>query len=151
MTKQKGICEECKVEYEYDYNKQYPRKYCMVCSAKKKQEWEAMQEDVPQDPKPDQFGSPAGTEYVDPKPEVVRPGEKSETPVRDRAERIGLLPEKPKRGPVQRGAFDKDPVGLAVDIFCAMISDIKDTEGYSSSDVMARAIVLVKQAQKELS
>ncbi len=40
MTKQKGICEECKVEYEYEYNPKFPRKYCPDCSAKKKQEYE---------------------------------------------------------------------------------------------------------------
>lgn len=40
MTKQKGICEECKNEYEYDYNPKYPRKYCHECSAKKKASFE---------------------------------------------------------------------------------------------------------------
>ena len=48
MTKQKGICEECKQEYEYEYNSKYPRKYCPECSAKKKAEYEGRQEpDVP--------------------------------------------------------------------------------------------------------
>ena len=40
MSKQKGICEECKAEYEYEYNPKYPRKYCPECSAKKKQAYE---------------------------------------------------------------------------------------------------------------
>ena len=41
--KQKGICEECKVEYEYEYNPKYPRKYCPACSAAKKKAYEDMQ------------------------------------------------------------------------------------------------------------
>ena len=40
MTKQKGICEKCKEEYEYDYNPRYPRKYCHECSVKNKAEFE---------------------------------------------------------------------------------------------------------------
>ena len=36
---QKGICEECKKEYEYEYNPKFPRKYCHECSAKKKAEF----------------------------------------------------------------------------------------------------------------
>lgn len=43
MLKQKGICEECKKEYEYEYNPKYPRKYCSECSAKKKAEYENKQ------------------------------------------------------------------------------------------------------------
>jgi len=46
MVKQKGICEECKSEYEYEYNPKYPRKYCPVCSAKKKAEYEMAQTDA---------------------------------------------------------------------------------------------------------
>jgi len=38
--KQKGICEECKKEYEYEYNPKYPRKYCPECSAAKKAAYE---------------------------------------------------------------------------------------------------------------
>ena len=38
--KQKGICEECGIEYEYEYNPKYPRKYCPECSAAKKQAYE---------------------------------------------------------------------------------------------------------------
>lgn len=41
--KQKGICEECGKEYEYEYNPKYPRKYCLECSAKKKQAYEDAQ------------------------------------------------------------------------------------------------------------
>ena len=37
MTKQKGICEECKKEFEYDYNPKYPRKYCHPCGTAKQQ------------------------------------------------------------------------------------------------------------------
>ena len=127
MTRQKGICEECKVEYEYEYNPKFPRKYCPECSAKKKQEWEAMQEDVPQAPKPATPG-----EF-----EVVRPGEpKVNTYVVD-------MP-KPK-------VFPKDPVGLAVDIFCALINNPLYDKGVPTGDVMDLATDLVKRAQKELS
>ena len=38
--KQKGICEECKKEYEYEYKKDYPRKYCHKCSAEKRKEFD---------------------------------------------------------------------------------------------------------------
>ena len=37
---QKGICQECKDEYDYEYNPKFPRKYCPECSAKKKAEYE---------------------------------------------------------------------------------------------------------------
>ena len=40
--KQKGICEECKKEYEYDYNPKFPRKYCHDCSAQKKADYEGL-------------------------------------------------------------------------------------------------------------
>ena len=40
---QKGICEECKKEYDYEYNPKYPRKYCPECSAKKKAQYENKQ------------------------------------------------------------------------------------------------------------
>ncbi len=38
---QKGICEECQGEYEYEYNPKFPRKYCYACSAQKKASYEA--------------------------------------------------------------------------------------------------------------
>ncbi len=47
MVKQKGICEECKAEYEYEYNAKYPRKYCPKCSAEKKQAFENRSEEFP--------------------------------------------------------------------------------------------------------
>ena len=54
-----SVCAECGKEFDYILRPGYPRKYCPVCSAKKKQEYEDMQ-----------------------KPEVVRPGEaKKEAPV----------------------------------------------------------------------
>ena len=42
MEKQKGICQECNKEYEYEYNPKYPRKYCPACSDKKQKEWHNM-------------------------------------------------------------------------------------------------------------
>ena len=41
MTIQKGICTECSKEYEYEYNPQFPRKYCHECSAAKKASYSA--------------------------------------------------------------------------------------------------------------
>ena len=41
MTIQKGICAECNKEYEYEYNPQFPRKYCFECSAAKKASYSA--------------------------------------------------------------------------------------------------------------
>ncbi len=41
MTIQKGICAECSKEYEYEYNPQFPRKYCHECSAAKKASYSA--------------------------------------------------------------------------------------------------------------
>lgn len=43
MTMQKGICEECEKEYEYEYNPNFPRKYCPECSAIKKAQYENKQ------------------------------------------------------------------------------------------------------------
>ncbi len=156
MTKQKGICAECEVEYEYDYNKQYPRKYCMVCSAKKKQEWNDNVDKTPEvgdkihahgmamgkpevfeaeDPKPEVF------EAEDPKPEVVRLGLTTieEIQAKSKAERFTHNPK--------RGQFDKDPVGLAVDIFCVLRAQTDEEVEVT----MSTATDLVKQAQKELS
>ena len=40
MTEQKTInCAECNVEFTFEENPKYPRKYCLNCSAKKKKEW----------------------------------------------------------------------------------------------------------------
>ena len=33
-------CENCNVEFTFEENPKYPRKYCLNCSAKKKQEWD---------------------------------------------------------------------------------------------------------------
>ena len=116
MTKQKGICQnpDCDLpkgkEYEYDYNPKYPRKYCPECSAKKKQEYE------------DNTAKP-----LDSQPEVVRPGEVTESE--------GM---KQQRGLPKLGQFDKDPVGLVVELMCAGRHTVEE------------AIRDVKQAMKEL-
>ena len=148
MTKQKGICEECKVEYEYDYNPKFPRKYCPECSAKKKQEYldknpvnEGWERPVDKD-----SGQPIN-DFGDTKPEVVRLGLTTieEIQAKSKAERFTHNPK--------RGQFDKDPVGLAVDIFCAILIDKKDARGECATDkvLMSHCTELVKQAMKELS
>ncbi len=39
MTEKKIDCAECKVEFTFEENPKYPRKYCLNCSAKKKAEF----------------------------------------------------------------------------------------------------------------
>ena len=39
MTEKTINCAECNVEFTFEENPKYPRKYCLNCSAKKKQEW----------------------------------------------------------------------------------------------------------------
>ena len=89
--KQKGICEECKKEYEYEYNSKYPRKYCPECSAKKKAEFAAKQ--TPEDMQnPETFP-------------VEKPGQPIETP-----KPIGKTNS-------QTAMY----VSYAKDIFCALV------------------------------
>ena len=40
MTEKTINCENCSVEFTFEENPKYPRKYCLNCSAKKKQEWD---------------------------------------------------------------------------------------------------------------
>jgi hypothetical protein len=40
MQKKTMKCFECKKEFEFNYNPQYPRKYCSSCSTKRKKKWE---------------------------------------------------------------------------------------------------------------
>ena len=39
MTTKKNNCAECNVEFTFEENPKYPRKYCLNCSAKKKAAW----------------------------------------------------------------------------------------------------------------
>lgn len=39
MTEKTIKCAECNVEFTYEENPKYPRKYCLNCSAKKKKEY----------------------------------------------------------------------------------------------------------------
>ena len=124
MTKQKGICVECKNEYEYDYNPKYPRKYCPSCSALKKAAYEA-QDDM-SDPK----------SYP-----VVKPGQTKP------CEELHIDPNhKPKNN---GNTIDRNVlVSYAKDIFCEIYD--KDSHNSYRSD-MESAINLVKQAIKEFS
>ena len=54
----------------------------------------------------------------------------------------------PLRKSVSGTAYEKDPVGLAVEVFVAMIRAENISEGYESQEMMLRAIDRVKQAQK---
>ncbi len=129
MAKQKGICLECGKEYEYEYNPKFPRKYCPDCSAAKKQAFEDNQ------PVP-----------------VVKPGftgmgqsEKPGTPTNKEI----LAMSKPKA--TNGNPYAKDPVGLAVEIFCALINKETAREEIKPHPFMDIAIELVKQAQEAFS
>lgn len=41
MTEKTINCAECNVEFTFEENPKFPRKYCLNCSAKKKAEYEA--------------------------------------------------------------------------------------------------------------
>ncbi len=113
MTKQKGICEECKKEYEYEYNPKYPRKYCPECSAAKKQSYEEANKNY-NETHEDQVPVVKVGVQVDPK---------------------GTVYEKPKSNGLK--PYEKDPVGLAVELMCA----------HTDLNVHA-AIQIVKEARK---
>ena len=118
MTIQKGICAECGKEYEYEYNPQFPRKYCHECSAAKKASFTAG--DVPK--QQTNTAQPVNAP-------IVKPGEVK------------------KNG---RNPYDKDPVGLAVDVFCAMMDKpaSKEIGQDLMVECMEKAIELVKQAKE---
>ena len=151
MTKQKGICENQSCinpagrEYWYEPKPGYPRKYCDICKVLKKQEYEDNQV-VTHGPA---MGKTKVFEAEDPKPEVVRPGEvlfQVMDKERQAAEKLGY------KGPTQTQpkVFPKDPVGLAVDIFCSLMT----IDGVADDDhfrIMGIATDLVKQAQVAFS
>ena len=112
MTIQKGICAECGKEYKYEYNPQFPRKYCHECSAAKKASYSAGDTPKQQTSTAQPVNAP-----------IVKPGEVK------------------KNG---RNPYDKDPVGLAVEIFCALLANKPD----NGEVIMTVAIKLVKQAKE---
>ncbi len=118
MVKQKGICEvpECGKEYEYEYNPKYPRKYCPECSAAKKQAYE--DNAVP----------------------VVKPGA-HEAPLHPQG-----ITESPKQNNILhiKNPYEKDPVGLAVEVFLKLYEGGSDDYG----SLMKAAANLVKQARE---
>ncbi len=46
MTTKTINCAECEVEFTYEENPRFPRKYCLNCSAKKKASFEANKTDI---------------------------------------------------------------------------------------------------------
>ncbi len=46
-----------------------------------------------------------------------------------------------------RGAYDKDPVGLVVEIFLGLLAQYTDHDVHTAKDIMKDSIDLVKQAQ----
>jgi len=73
------------------------------------------------------------------------------TPVAEKVEGEMSLPTAPEavasapRASVKGSAYEKDPVGLAVEIFCAIINE--DCPVEEVTNVMTRSINLVKMAQ----
>ena len=61
---------------------------------------------------------------------------------------FGTQWDKPKNG---RKEYDKDPVGLAVEVFNALAENYKGTPERNGDDIMKQSIELVKQAQKAFS
>ena len=131
MTQQKGICEECKVEYDYEYNPKFPRKYCPECSAKKKAEFEGRTA-IP---------TPEMVKQViedNTKPEVVRPGE----------DKNWMTDAKISK---ERWTYNNCKLMCAKDIFCALIAEEKIEANIGNvNKLMTYCTDLVKQAQKEL-
>jgi len=76
MVKQKGICEECGIEYEYEYNPKYPRKYCLECSAAKKQAYEDNKPVPVERPGENKGGADATWGKAVPKTNSLKPYEK---------------------------------------------------------------------------
>lgn len=60
---------------------------------------------------------------------------------------IDHVPQKPGevRKSVKGSAYEKDPVGLAVELWCAMRENNNETD---DKDLMSKCIELVKQAKK---
>lgn len=115
-----AICQECNKQFEYELKPGFPRKYCPACSASKKAAYEATQGEAPVDTvKPGQIG-------IGGDPRIGDPNKANE--------RLQI------RKPVKGTAYEKDPVGLAVEVFC------------SDKDMtMEAAILHVKQAQEAFS
>lgn len=124
----RGICEECKIEYEYEYNPKFPRKYCPACSAKKKAEFEGKTQTIYAE-------NPVPVE----KPYGTRAGEKPG--VSEKESRAHFV------APKTPNAYPKDPVGLAVDIFVELCKDPERNR----QDLMVVCTDLVKQAQEAFS
>ena len=121
MTKQKGICEECKVEYEYEYNPKYPRKYCPACSAAKKKA------------------------YLDSHDADGQPNPPETFPV-EKVEAVNTAPN----GSVENKHLTMY-VSYAKDIFCALMIDDRNRTEDMLRRQMAIATTLVKQAKEAFS
>ena len=134
-NKVQAICQECGKQFEYNLKPGYPRKYCFVCAAKKKQAYEDMQ--IP----------------------VVKPGQVSKetgqviTEYGNRIANLGIKPgEAKKEAPVVPNGQLSMYVSYAKDIFlCSSIQESLRNNKTNVVDAMKIATDLVKQAQKDLS
>ncbi len=125
-----GVCQECGAEFDYELKPGFPRKYCVTCGDIKKQSYAAKQ---------------SKKEFVDnievPYPEVEVPVEKPGMSILDPDIRLTKIEK------VNGSKYDKDPVGLAVEVFCA-IRALNPEETHDNNSVMNGSIYLVKQAQE---
>ena len=64
---------------------------------------------------------------------------------------VAAVEKVPQNAPNKRNPYDKDPVGLAVDIFCALCNRAEkqgNTDDEMGTQIMNHAITLVKQARE---
>ena len=71
MTEKTINCAECNVEFTFEENPKYPRKYCLNCSAKKKKEFKVMSKTEAKVTPDAEMGAPV--EKVDRYIEVTKP------------------------------------------------------------------------------
>ena len=119
------ICEECKMEFFYDPPVGYPdkRKYCKPCSDKKKTDWDNKDK--------------APVSGVPPEQVITIP-----------VAQPAIMPDKTT---TRDHKYDKDPVGLSVDLFIASLGDKVTLEPQDCEHIMKTCIDLVKYAQKEFN
>ena len=56
-------CEECGIEFTFEENPKYPRKYCLNCSAKKKKQYAERDDEKNVSPHTEGYGTTETTEF----------------------------------------------------------------------------------------
>ena len=88
MTEKTINCAECNVEFTFEENPKYPRKYCLNCSAKKKKEFKGMSKTEAKATPDAELGAPVEVVRV---PEGVYTKDKKEYHLSPEAVRVGAL------------------------------------------------------------